>query len=212
MTHALPVVPNLRVQPFVLEVPETEWIDTSAFHKAAESIAKFLPVAFRVTGINSVSSKMREDLAFTLRRFADMIDPAVQFRTDFFRSCVAEVGFENAPSLAADDARAFRTVERTYALREPNRVFKFLESNPYLLPLLVEVPSVVDGVFGDGTSLALKVACYGLPGLDDELEVLVLTQSSAEGALDRLRTLDDTWMLKHDEQADGKLSFHIEYV
>ena len=103
-------------------------------------------------------------------------------------------------------------VESAFTLRDRSRVVDFLRANPCLFPLLPSLSKAVDDAFGEGTNVALRVACYGAPWLDDELEVLIQTSADADDALARLHAFDDAWLMDHDDQANGKLSAHIEYV
>ena len=107
-----------------------------------------------------------------------------------------------------DDLRA---VESRYSLRNRERVRAFLCDNPYLVPLLVELPKAVDRTFGSGTPVALQRSRFSTPGSDDTLEAMVQVDAAVGDVLDRLHAFDEAWWIDRVPLADGRLDIHVEY-
>ena len=110
------------------------------------------------------------------------------------------------------DAEQLNVVRSLFKLRDPDRVMRFLMGNTYMLSVLKELPSAVEAVFGPGTPVALRVACYGRPGVDDELEACVQTSLCPPESLARLHELDEAWLLERDNSVHGKLTVLHERV
>ncbi len=101
-------------------------------------------------------------------------------------------------------------LKELYALREPERVWQFLEKHPFLVPLLLEAPTQIDHHF-PGDSLSLEVAIDPESGSedDDELFLLIVTNIDAEEAVEKLWILDENWWLKASERSRNKLEISL---
>jgi len=99
-------------------------------------------------------------------------------------------------------------LESIYTLREPRKVFRFLERNTFLAPLLIEAYPKLENRFPD-SQIFLEVDTDPEEGNDQQLLVLIATTSSPKEALRRLKELDEDWWLDALDRAQGKLCINL---
>jgi hypothetical protein len=100
-----------------------------------------------------------------------------------------------------------------YVFRGYWQVRRFLEAEPYLVPLLFEAYDEIRRLFGQNTGLALELTYDPDGGPESgELFALVQTSESVEEALAKLQRLDTEWWLATSRQARGKMNIDVELV
>ena len=102
-------------------------------------------------------------------------------------------------------------LKQLYALREPERVWQFLEKHPFLVPLLLEAPTEINHHFpGDSLSLEVAIDPESASSDDDELVLQIATNIEAEESVDRLWKLDEAWWINSLDRAKGKMFINLE--
>jgi HEPN domain-containing protein len=98
-----------------------------------------------------------------------------------------------------------------YTLRRPDEVKEFLQTYPFLLPLIIEAYSKIQTYFESDPSLVLEVVTgQDTPG-DCQLVVFIQTNRQPEDALARLDRLNAEWWREASHRSQNKLCIHIEY-
>lgn len=99
-----------------------------------------------------------------------------------------------------------------YSFRQKEDVAEFLESHPYLVPLLFEAYPQMEKHFGGNAPVFLEVITDPEATDDRELYALIGTRLSPEEALERLDQFDKDWWLRTLDRAQCKLCIHIEFL
>ncbi len=103
-------------------------------------------------------------------------------------------------------------VERVYALRRPEEVSSFLQSNSFLIPLLFEARIHIERHFGWYAPAFLEVVSDPEAPDDRELYALIGTELPPGQALAKLERLDEQWWLDALPRAKGKLCIDLEFL
>ena len=103
-------------------------------------------------------------------------------------------------------------VRENYILKDYSGVSEFLETYPFLVPLLTEVFIKIQHYFEPYPQVFLDVIKDPeFPG-DVRLAVFIRTNLSPEDALSKLDRLDQDWWLEAMSEAHGKLYIHLEFI
>ena len=98
-----------------------------------------------------------------------------------------------------------------YAVPETPSARRFLDENPYLVPLLDEAKARILDYFPD-PEITLSVESDNEVNIQGEqLAMLIGTTLSPEDALEKLKRLDKDWWLDKVAQARGKLVINVEF-
>jgi hypothetical protein len=120
-----------------------------------------------------------------------------------------DVGHGLPGGLSTEELRHLGSV---YVLRRPEEVSRFLESNSYLGPILIEAYEKIQDYFGPRPDVALEVV------RDPEVRGLIqlvgyiVTDITPEEAGRRLQQFDRGWLLHEIHRARGVLNFDVEFV
>lgn len=99
---------------------------------------------------------------------------------------------------------------RDYHLRHAEEVVTFVNTHPFLLPLLREAPPHLRRVFGASVLLRLELSVDPeVPG-SVQLFIIVPVAGEQELALQNLRVLDKGWWRTVFRQTQGKLAVDVE--
>ncbi|MGB3511510.1 MAG: hypothetical protein WBA93_20185 [Microcoleaceae cyanobacterium] len=100
-------------------------------------------------------------------------------------------------------------IQQLYTLTQPNYVLQFLETNPFLVKILLTAPEKINQYF-PGDRLVLKVHFDPGSAEDDaELFIIIITKIECHEAVERLWKLDEDWSLLICKQARHKLEIHL---
>lgn len=105
----------------------------------------------------------------------------------------------------------FTAVEKQFSLKEPEQIFRFLTSHPYLIPLLSETAEVVERYFSD---VKFGLHYYVDPEVASFkwLTMQIPTKYSPEEASYRLNKFDEEWWLDNEYRTNGNLTVNVEFV
>ncbi len=112
--------------------------------------------------------------------------------------------------LSAIDSE-FQELSRFYSFRNPAEVFSFLQTHPFLTPLLLEAYPQIEERFGPNPEVVLEVITDPEAADDQELFAFIRTDLAPEEALEKLHQLDENWWLDEADRANGKLCIHVEF-
>ena len=98
-----------------------------------------------------------------------------------------------------------------YTFRRPDEVKEFLQTYPFLIPLLVEACGKIETYFPPDPSVVLEVVTDPEALDDRQLVAFIQTDRHPEDALARLDRLDTEWWLDASRKSENKLCIHIEY-
>lgn len=102
-------------------------------------------------------------------------------------------------------------LQRCYTLRgKRTEILRFLESFPFLVPLLVRAYIVIQTYFPQ-TLVFLAVMNDPDESDADQIVVSIATHLHPEEAIERLDAFDQQWWLESAKQADGKLCVLLEF-
>ncbi len=99
--------------------------------------------------------------------------------------------------------------EQLYTLRGREEVLRFIESHPFLLPLLLEAYNEIGNHF-PRSQVFLEVATDPEAIVEDQLVLFVATDLPPDEAVDTLERFDRDWWLNALDQAQGKLCIDVE--
>jgi hypothetical protein len=101
---------------------------------------------------------------------------------------------------------------------EPNVIIRFLEQNPFLLPIIFEAEKRIEILFKNSDEeglklLGMRLEKFANPGTNEEIIVLtiVLDATPAE-AFERFNNLRNSWWLKTIDEAHWKLMINIDFI
>lgn len=103
-------------------------------------------------------------------------------------------------------------VERHYIFRQRDRVIEFLETRPFLVPLVLEARSKISEYFPEYPVVFLEVVTDPDAPEDQQLAASIRTRLSPEQALDKLDSFDKGWWLQSIDKANGQLCMHVEFA
>jgi len=104
-----------------------------------------------------------------------------------------------------------QSLEQLYTFRRPLEVSQFLDTHPFLVPLLVEAHGKIEQYFGPSPDVVLQVVT------DPEAQGLVkmfgyiVTPLTPEEAGKRLQQFDREWFLLWVSHTEGLLNFDVEF-
>lgn len=100
-----------------------------------------------------------------------------------------------------------------YQFREEKEVERFLEENPYLIPLLIEARDQIAKYFGPETPVGLEVF-HDWEDEEDEGELFALIQSKLpfEEACKRREKFTREWWLPNDARGRYRLNIDLEWT
>ena len=99
-----------------------------------------------------------------------------------------------------------------YSFRQKQAVAEFLESHPYLVPLLLEAYPQIERHFPGHPGVFLEVVADPEATDDRELYALIGTRLDPEEALEKLHQFDRSWWLNALDRAHGELCIHVEFL
>lgn len=105
---------------------------------------------------------------------------------------------------------ALQSLEQIYTFRRPEEVSQFLDTHPFLVPLLVEAHSKIAQYFGPSPDVVLEVVTD--PEAIDyrQLVAFIRTDLDPMEALASLDRFDKSWWLEASHRSRGKLCVHLE--
>lgn len=115
-----------------------------------------------------------------------------------------------APSpLSHSDIQA---IESFYRLREPSEVWEFLETYPFLVPLLLEAPEHIRKHFPDAPVFLQYVPDPEGASEEDSMLWIYIDghKPDPEESLDTLERIDDDWWSDASPRAQNKLFINLD--
>jgi hypothetical protein len=106
---------------------------------------------------------------------------------------------------------AVQSLVQLYTFRRPEEVSQFLDTHPFLVPLLVEAHGMIGDYFGPQPQVVLEIVS------DPEVHGLVkvfgyiVTPLTPEEAGNRLQQFDREWFLLQAHRTKGLLNFDVEF-
>jgi hypothetical protein len=116
------------------------------------------------------------------------------------------------PGTSTMCAPDLQLVRENYILKDYRGVSEFLETYPFLVPLLTEVFIKIQHYFEPYPQVFLDVIKEPEFPNDVRLAVFIRTNLSPEDALKKLDRLDQDWWLEAMIEAHGKLYIHLEFI
>lgn len=101
-------------------------------------------------------------------------------------------------------------LERAYVLTKPSEVLEWLEKQPSLVALLLEVSAKINNYFPDSQCF-LEVVIDPEVINDAQLVVFISPNLSPDEAVHKLEQFEDDWWLDASYQTQGKLSVMVEF-
>lgn len=101
-------------------------------------------------------------------------------------------------------------VNQLYRIKESQQVLSYLDSNPSLIPILLDIPSAIEPYFPD-TILSLEVFVNAETVGDSNLVVLIHTKYTPALTLDKLDEFNDNFGYNVTDSVEGKLTFNVEF-
>lgn len=120
-------------------------------------------------------------------------------------------GQELDSSVTLSCREQIRSLQSLYTFRKPSMVTQFLESHPFLIPLLFEACGQILRHFAPKPRF-LEVVADSEAREDRELYALIETSLPPDEALERLDRFDKEWWLAAMDRAQCKLSFDVEFL
>lgn len=105
---------------------------------------------------------------------------------------------------------ALRALEHLYALEGEPELQQFLETAPFLTPLLQEAHGVIHGYFPQAALFLKVIPDPEVPG-DTRLVAAIAPTCPPDEAVAKFTQFLDTWWLDSEEQAQGQLAIVLEY-
>lgn len=106
---------------------------------------------------------------------------------------------------------SIQTLEQLYILKNPDVVLAYLETEPFLVPLLIEVRQQIRRYFAD-SSAVLEVFDYQDDTIAErQLYLSIMTQLPVDEALDRLNQFDTNWWLDKARRTQRKVSIDVDF-
>lgn len=113
------------------------------------------------------------------------------------------------PTVGLSQADSDR-LKQFYTFRDSERVEKFLEKHPFLVPLLFEAPAEIQHYFpGDELFLEAVLDPEAASLEDEELFLLIFTKIEPEESVEKLWQLDENWWLKASDRSLNKLEITL---
>jgi len=106
---------------------------------------------------------------------------------------------------------ALQSLGQLYTFRRPKEVSQFLDTHPFLVPLLVEAYDKIAQYFGLSPEVILEVVTDPEAENDRELFALIRTNLPPDEALVRLDRLDKGWWLEASHRSQGNLCIHLGF-
>ena len=103
-------------------------------------------------------------------------------------------------------------LQEIYSFRQKEDVAEFLESHPYLVPLLFEAYPQIEKHFGSHARVFLEVVTDPEATADRELYALIGTRLPPEAALEKLERFDKEWWSAAMDRAQCKLCIDVGFV
>jgi hypothetical protein len=116
---------------------------------------------------------------------------------------MTEAQTDTLPTVGLSQADSDR-LKQFYTFRDPERVVRFLEKHPFLVPLLLE--AVIDPKikhYFPGDELLLEAV------IDLEAASLIVTNIEPEESVEKLWELDKNWRLKASGKSRNKLEISL---
>lgn len=95
--------------------------------------------------------------------------------------------------------------------KEKKEVYRFIQEQPVLLPLLLEVPKRVKQYFGALTEVWLEVVSDPEYPNNNQLIAFITTELEPEKAVEKLNQMDEEWWLEVSDNGLGQLEFLLRY-
>ena len=116
-----------------------------------------------------------------------------------------------APTIRTFEFEA-QSLERLYTFRNGVEVSRFIESHPFLVPILLEAYSKIESCFGLYPQVRLEVV--NDPEVQGLVELFgyIVTKLTPEEAGKRLRRFDQGWFLNQLPHVKGLLNFDVEFL
>jgi len=105
-----------------------------------------------------------------------------------------------------------QSLEQLYTFRRPLEVSQFLDTHPFLVPLLVEAHGKIEQYFGPSPDVVLEVVTDPEAIDDRELFAFIRTSFLPDEALGRLDRFDDEWWLDAMDKTLGALCIDVEFL
>jgi len=106
---------------------------------------------------------------------------------------------------------ALQSLGQLYTFRRPQEVSQFLDTHPFLVPLLVEAHAKVAEYFGPSPDVVLEVVSDPEAENDRELFAFIRTTLPSDEALSKLDRLDQEWWLEASFRARCRLNIDVEF-
>ena len=122
---------------------------------------------------------------------------------------MTEAKIGTIPTVGLSQADSDR-LKQFYTFRDPERVERFLEKHPFLIPLLLEAPTEIERYFpGDELFLEAVIDPEAASLEDEELFLLIVTNIDPEESVEKLWELDENWWLKVSSKLRNKLEITL---
>lgn len=108
------------------------------------------------------------------------------------------------------EERGQMNIEDLYTIRR-REVFKHLEDEPLLIPLIMEAPLKIREYF-PRSELVLDVLSDPEINTEPKLILFIRTNLSPHEAFNKLKILDEAWWLDASLRSDEKMLLHIEFI
>jgi hypothetical protein len=102
-------------------------------------------------------------------------------------------------------------LQQSYTFRDSAAVLRFLEENPFLVPVLLEAPAWIAGYFA-APKLYLAILADPETGDENQLVLSIVINVPPDQALDQLQQFDEGWWLDVVSRTSGKLCIDVEYL
>ncbi|MFQ6057937.1 MAG: hypothetical protein ACE5MB_03525 [Anaerolineae bacterium] len=105
-----------------------------------------------------------------------------------------------------------QSLEQLYSFRRQPEILQFLETHPFLVPLLAEAHSKIGDYFGPSPQVILEVVTDPEAKSLTKMFGYIVSGLIPEEAGRRLQRLDRDWFLKQLPRVKGLLNFDVEFV
>jgi hypothetical protein len=106
---------------------------------------------------------------------------------------------------------AIQSLEQLYIFRRPEEVTEFLQTHPFLVPLLEEAYGQVARHFGSSPEIVLEVVPDPEAHGSVEMFGYILTSLMPGEAGERLERFDREWFLSQVQRTKCLLNFDVEF-
>ncbi|MDQ3044497.1 MAG: hypothetical protein M3R06_05020 [Chloroflexota bacterium] len=118
----------------------------------------------------------------------------------------------SSSSTAQASSLEIDVVSGIYVFRDSTDVVRFLREHPRVISPLIQADDHIRAYFGASTAVKLDVVRDPESDGYNELYAFIQTTLAVDEALERLRRFDDGWWLGALPQAEGLLTFSLEYL